>query len=321
MTRTTTLSLTLLTALSLGGVAVFRGRLANAGPAAPGTHAQAAAAERPILAEGRMVTYPGRQVTIGTEVAGPLRRLTVTEKSVVKKGDVIAEVGVDEQRAALRETWARVGEAAVDVGFAGTELARAAALHNESALPKASLDKATRERDAAIARRDVARASAARLDTVLNKAVVRSPIDGVVLEKHAEQGELVAQGSRLVTVADITALRVEAEIDEFDGARVSLGQAVSVWAEGYPGRVRGEVEEIPDQVVSRRIKPQDPGRPTDTRVLAVKVKLLEPATLRLGQRVELELAPRRTPGSSTASPPGPSAGSGASSEPPKGQAK
>ena len=72
---------------------------------------------------------------------------------------------------------------------------------------------------------------------------------------------------------------------------MAVGQAVSLWAEGYEGRFRGEVEEIPDEVVSRRIRPQDPGRPSDTRVLLVKVRLLDKTPLRLGQRVELEIAP------------------------------
>jgi hypothetical protein len=58
---------------------------------------------------------------------------------------------------------------------------------------------------------------------------------------------------------------------------------------------RGTVEEIPDQVVPRRIRPEDPGRPTDTRILAVKIALAGPTPLKLGQRVEVEIAapPRR----------------------------
>ena len=59
---------------------------------------------------------------------------------------------------------------------------------------------------------------------------------------------------------------------------------------GNPGVTwKGVVEEIPDQVVSRRLKPQDPGRPSDTRVLLVKVALLETAPIVLGQRIEVEI--------------------------------
>ncbi|MFO0672889.1 MAG: efflux RND transporter periplasmic adaptor subunit [Polyangiaceae bacterium] len=208
-----------------------------------------------------------------------------------EEGDLLAEIGVDEQRAALREAYARAKAAAVDVDFAGTELERTAALRASNALPQASLDRATREKNSAAAHREVAGAAAHRLETVIAKATVKAPIDGVVLVKHAEAGELVTAGAPLVTIADTSALRVEAEVDEFDGSRVAVGQAVSLWAEGYEGRFRGEVEEIPDEVVSRRIRPQAPGRPSDTRVLLVKVRLLDKTPLRLGQRVELEIAP------------------------------
>jgi hypothetical protein len=63
-----------------------------------------------------------------------------------------------------------------------------------------------------------------------------------------------------------------------------------VRAEGYDAAGwSGTVEEIPDTVSGRRLKPQDPGRASDTRVLLVKVKLAEATPLKLGQRVEVEI--------------------------------
>ena len=103
-------------------------------------------------------------------------------------------------------------------------------------------------------------------------------------------GETLEAGKRIVTVADLSKTRIEAELDEFDSGRVRLDDAVRVTAEGYDGRVwKGRVEEIPDAVVGRRLKPQDPGKPEDTRVLLVKVALLEPTPLKLGQRVEIRI--------------------------------
>ena len=83
---------------------------------------------------------------------------------------------------------------------------------------------------------------------------------------------------------------MEAEVDEFDAARVHLGDAVAVSAEGYDDRSwKGTIEEVPDTVVSRRLKPQDPSKPVDTRVLLVKVAMNEPTPLKLGQRVEIAI--------------------------------
>ena len=198
--------------ISAAGFAAWRGGLVKESNAAPAATAPTAKGPRVVLAEGRLVTYPGKQLVVGTELAGPLQKLLVGEKAVVKKGDLLAEIGVDEQRAALREAYARAKAAAVDVDFAGTELERTAALRASNALPQASLDRATREKNSAAAHREVAGAAAHRLETVIAKATVKAPIDGVVLVKHAEAGELVTAGAPLVTIADTSALRVEAEV-------------------------------------------------------------------------------------------------------------
>jgi len=90
--------------------------------------------------------------------------------------------------------------------------------------------------------------------------------------------------------ANLDRIRIEAEVDEFDVGRVALGAAVTIWAEGFRGSSwKGRVEEIPDSVVARRVRPQDPGRPSDTRVLLVKVALEDATPLKLGQRVEVNI--------------------------------
>ena len=95
-------------------------------------------------------------------------------------------------------------------------------------------------------------------------------------------------GDSLISLADQRRTRIEAEVDEFDSGRVNLGQEVEITAEGYDGqRWRGRVEEIPDTVQRRQIKPQDPAAPTDTSVLLVKIALLERTPLKLNQRVQV----------------------------------
>ena len=96
-----------------------------------------------------------------------------------------------------------------------------------------------------------------------------------------------------MTIVDLSRLRVEAEIDEFDIEAVALGCPATITAEGYPARrFRGEIEEIADAVVPRHFRPEDPGRPSDTRVLRVKIAFREPSTLKLGQRVEIGIEGR-----------------------------
>jgi RND family efflux transporter MFP subunit len=181
-----------------------------------------------------------------------------------------------------------VSEAEADIRLFELERTRARQLWQDQVGTRAAWDKSERDLDAARARRESASADVRRLEAVVEKSEVRAPIDGVVIERVAHPGETIAAGAPLLTIADLSKTRVEAEVDEFDGARVRLGGTASVTAEGYDGqRWRGTVEEIPDSVTSRRLKPQDTSKPVDTRVLLVKVALGEATPLKLGQRVEL----------------------------------
>jgi RND family efflux transporter MFP subunit len=252
--------------------------------------APAATRSSRVAAEGRLVAYPGAEVVVGTDLAGTLVILRVQEKAHVRRGELLAELRSNDYRAALAEARARVVEADAEIRLAEADVERARSLFEKEVGSRQALDKAERDVQTARARRATASATGDRLDAVLAKTRILSPIDGVVIARHAQPGETLEAGQKIVTVADLSKTRVEAELDEFDAGRVRLGQDVRVTAEGYDDLSwRGRVEEIPDSVVGRRLKPQDPGKPEDTRVLLVKVALLEPTPLKLGQRVEIRI--------------------------------
>ena len=242
-----------------------------------------------VVAEGRLVTYPGAEVIISAEQSGVILKLPVDEKSRVRKGDLVAELKADELRAGLGEAKAKIAEAEADSHLAGSEVARAEKLWDMQMGSKQLLDRASRDRDAAAARLNTVKASVRRLEAALAKSRILSPMDGVVITRHVTPGEMVEAGTRLMTIADLSRIRIEAEVDEYDSGRVKLGSPVLVSAEGFAGAWKGKVEEIPDAVTPRRLRPQDPGKPSDTRVLLVKVALQEPTPLRLGQRVEVTI--------------------------------
>ncbi len=258
--------------------------------------APAAPAPARVRAEGRVASYPGARVVVGAEIGGRLARILVAEKSRVRQGDLLAELDADEARAAVAEAKARVDEADADVRWAESEARRQEELRRTVAGTEQALERARIQHDAAAARLRAARAGLARLEASLAKTRIVAPIDGVVLERRAEAGEIVAPGAPLVTLADLARVRIEAEVDEYDAGRIAVGAGVTVTAEGYDGREwSGRVEEVPDAVGPRRLEPHDPGRPTDVRILRVKVALSDPAPLKLGQRVEvrLDVAPLR----------------------------
>jgi len=250
--------------------------------------AQAGAASPRAAAEGRLVTYPGAQVVVGTDLGGTIVSLPVQEKDAVRKGQLIAELRSDDYRASLSEARARIAEADADIRLFEAEVERARMLWNQQVGTRQALDRAERDLEAGRARRETAAATARRLEAVLAKTRILAPIDGVIITRHVEPGETIENGSKIVTVADLSRTRVEAEFDEFDAARVKLGAPARVTAEGFDGKSwAGVVEEIPDAVAGRKLKPSDPGKPEDTRVLLVKIALKEPTPLKLGQRVEV----------------------------------
>jgi RND family efflux transporter MFP subunit len=245
-----------------------------------------------IAAEGRVVAYPGGEVRVGAERAGRLVRVLVEEGDEVRAGQLLAEIESDELRAALDEARARVVEAEAEVRLSESNLARRRRLQEERILAANDLDQALRDAETAKARVETARAAVARYEAQLAKSRIAAPIAGTVVARRVDAGQMVETGDHAFTVADLGRLRVEGEAHEADAGAVALGSPVAITADGYPGRSwRGTVEEVPESVTLRRIKPQDPSRPTDARVLAVKVAFAEPTPLRLGATVDLRIEP------------------------------
>jgi len=243
-----------------------------------------------VNAEGHIVTLPEAQVTVSSEVMGKIRSVFVKEKSYVHQGDLLADVVHDEQDAALAEAKAQLDESTAHVAYFDHELAREQGLREQNVTTPQSLERLQHELSVARAHADMARASVRRLQALIKKSQIVSPIEGVVLNKTVNEGEIVNPGQRLFSVVDLQAIRIEAEVDEFDAAQIALGQTVNISAEGFGHHLwRGKVQEIPDTLSTRQLSPQDPGRPSDTRVLKVKVAFDETSTLKLGQRVEVAI--------------------------------
>lgn len=283
-------SATLILVALVTGVVGYEWHTARRAVAATANQVRARPSRQGILAEGRMSVYPGAEITVSAEIDGKLLELRVGEEDRVQRGDTLAVLDVTERTAALDEARARVRETQADIDFLSDEKARSEALLGRDVVPKAEYDRSVHDERAARARRVVLLAGAAQLQSVVAKSRIVAPSSGTVTARFADPGEMLQAGAPIVTVTDLGRVRVEAEVGEFDAGRVRLGAPVQVTAEGFDGSWRGEVEQIPDVVVPQRLRPLDPARPTDTRVLLVKIRLLDPTPLKLGQRVQVEIA-------------------------------
>lgn len=249
-----------------------------------------------VVAEGRLVAYPGAEVTVGSDIGGVVESLTVAEQERVKKGQLVASIRADDLRAELERNRANLREVEADIRLHEQEMGRAERLLRSDVWPRQQYDLVRRNLDASRARRAGAEAEIRRIGALIAKTRILAPIGGTVTVRHLEPGETVQPGTRIVTLADLSRTRVEAELDEFDVGRVRLGDRATVSAEGFGQRWQGRVEEVPASVSQRRIKPQDPAKPSDARVLLVKIALEEPTPLKLGQRLEVRIQGRGSKG-------------------------
>jgi RND family efflux transporter MFP subunit len=280
----------LLPALGLAAVASFVAQAANLESKSGAAAASAAPVAPRVVAEGRLAPYPDAEITVAAEVSGVLVGLPFAEKDRLERGDIVAQIRADDLIAEIAAAEARLVESAAEIRLAQTELERAAKLLAKQIDTASRRDRSQRDLDVAQARRATAKAELQRLEAKWQKYRVLAPIDGIVLRRLVDRDETVESGQPIAIVADLARVRIEAEVDEFDAGRIALGQPVEITAEGHDGlRWTGVVEEIPDAVSGRVLKPQDPGRPSDTRILLVKIRLDEPTPLKLGQRVEVSI--------------------------------
>jgi HlyD family secretion protein len=200
---------------------------------------------------------PKNQVDIGTELSGTVAEVLVDANDTVKKGQVLAKLTttqlndtITKGKASLASAQAKVKQTAASVKEAKTNLARLQALYQASGgkLPaKSDLDSAVATLERAQADQDVANTSvtSAKADlrsseTNLGKAIITSPIDGVVLSRTAEPGQTVASSlsapTLFVLAEDLAQMEAEVSVDEADVGQVKAGQQAMFTVDAWPGR-------------------------------------------------------------------------------------
>ena len=126
-------------------------------------------------------------------------------------------------------------------------------------------------------------------EALLDKTRIRAPAHGTILQLHAKLGEVVAPApdQPLAVIGDLGAMRVRAEVDEGDVAKIRLGQKAFVRSASYPGReFEGTVAKIAPTLAPPRIGQRGPRRPTDVEVMEVTIDLDGEVPLLTGMRVD-----------------------------------
>ena len=309
-------------ALLLGAVIIFGGAFMVLGHrcavpvqtavAAPmsGAGESGGGAGTSVTANGYVVART--RASVAAKLAGRIAELRVSEGSNVRRGEVIARLENADYQAQLGQAEAALNSAQADLteARAARDVAEREAqrLRKMRAKPGLVTDE---EYDASVSRADqaIARAQAteARINSAdaarrfalanLENTVIRAPFSGTVLRKEAEVGEVVAPSvgggltrGAVVTMADLTTLEVEVDVNEAYIARVRKAQPARIILDAYPDTsFRGQVRQVVPTADRQRATVQ------------VKVRILDrdPRILpEMGARVDFLDTTRGTAGGS-----------------------
>lgn len=188
-------------------------------------------------------TYARARAAVGAKIIGRVVELPVDEGDTIAAGDIIAVLDSEDLQASVRLAEASLNEARARLADAEREFARQADLVQDRLTSQAFYDAALTQREVALAQVGTAEARLNSAQANLDYTVVRAPIDGVVIERNIEMGEMVAPGGftsqqstgSIVRIADPASLEVEADINESYIARLQLGQRASIRVDAVPG--------------------------------------------------------------------------------------
>jgi len=201
---------------------------------------------------------------VGTTVATRILALAADEGDRVHAGQQLAQLDDRQARQRLADAQARLD-------LADQELARDQALVAQAVRSQQQLQRSQQARDAAAAAVEIAARQ-------LEEYRIISPLDGIVMKRPVQPGETVAANATLFEIAAPAPLRVAADVDERDIARIRMGARVAVRAEAFPGRA------IAAQVTNIRGRGE-----TATRTFRVEADLPPDTGLLIGMTVDVNL--------------------------------
>lgn len=181
---------------------------------------------------------PVTSVTVGTQVSGIVSKLYVDYNSVVRKGQVIAELDRTNLLSELNTAKANLSSAQSSLNYQQANLNRYSELYKKGLVSADDYEAAQLSYRQSKEQVATANESVRKAQTNLGYATITSPIDGVVLSKSVEEGQTVAASfntPELFKIAqDLTNMRVVADVDEADIGDVKEGERVTFTVDAYP---------------------------------------------------------------------------------------
>lgn len=210
---------------------------------------------------------PVQPVSVASRITAPVSAVLVEEDQPVRRGQALLRLDDADLRGAFAQAHAQ------SVGATLTER-RTATLFRQGWVTRAALD-------AAVANGEAARAATDAAEARLGQNVIRAGIDGVVIKRDVEPGDLATPSRVLLLLGDPRRMRVTATVDERDIPRVRTGQKALLSSDAWPGRV-----------VTGRVASMTPTGDPDQRAFRVRLSIDGGAALPMGMTLEVNIVSR-----------------------------
>jgi membrane fusion protein (multidrug efflux system) len=186
-----------------------------------------------------------REATVRAEIGGSVVQVVPDEGQAVKQGALLARIEARTQQDAYLSAQSAVRSSEEALQNAERELERTERLVKGGALAERDLESARNAAISARAQRDDARSRLSSAQKAMEDATVRSPIAGIVSQRHVNAGDVVSPGGELYTVIDPSSMRLEASVSSDQISSITVGAPVTFEVRGYPGQTfEGRIERI-----------------------------------------------------------------------------
>lgn len=208
------------------------------------------------------LVQPIDRIELKSKASGVVVELPVEEGDFVHKGDLIAKLDQKDEKAAYEQAKANLDIARAELKQAQRTYDRRDQLFQKGLVSEEELGQIELNLATAKGKLVQAKTTLERATERLSEAVVRAPIDGIILQKYVEEGQIIASGINNVSggtpiadIADMSSVYIEAGVDEIDIGKIKVGQAASVVADAYPQLTfRGKIVRIaPEAIVEQNV--------------------------------------------------------------------
>jgi HlyD family secretion protein len=207
-----------------------------------------------VLVTATGSAQPITQVNVSSELSGTVRKVNVDYNSVVQIGQALAELDTDKLKATVQNSRAKLDSAKAKVADATAAMeqkradydrkkmlaTRDAASARDLDIAKADYDRAVAQHAMALADVSVAEADLRLNEINLTKACICSPINGIVLKRSVDPGQIVASSLQapvlFIIAEDLRRMELQVDIDEADVGKVKAAQKATFGVDAYPDR-------------------------------------------------------------------------------------